>query len=157
MNLFTLVFVSMIISSCNFRIVENTGHQYSSEIKWSREFDVFLCSYKPDFNTMPKHIKYKINQVFTEHQYRHDGGLFSGFEIDKNSSQIIVTDSIEGNSWQNDSCSFGFIGYRTMNGSLYYKFINSSIILDTLKLELVNIDFKSKEKETDELIYIQEK
>ncbi len=157
LTLILMIGIIPLINSCDFRVIKIVGHQYSSEIKWSKEFKVYLCKYKPDKSSIEKHKKYNINEIFSEYQYTHDGGLFSGFKIDKNLMQIIITDSTENMTWSNDSCSLGFDGFKTRNGYLYYKKFDKLMILDTLKLKIVITNFETNNKQFEDLIYTKEK
>lgn len=152
---FLTVAICMVISSCDFRIVEQVGPQHSSSVKTSNKFEVLHSTYQPVLNSLNKKEKYRINEVFAEHQYRHDGGLFSGFEIIDNAFQIIVTDSLPNKTWSSDSSSFSIEGFNPKNNFLRLNKLHTSPP-DTLKLKIVIADFKTGEEVVDELIYVRE-
>ncbi|HEY0670422.1 MAG TPA: hypothetical protein VGD22_19725 [Sphingobacteriaceae bacterium] len=137
--------------------MKRVGPQYSSTIESSREFDVHIASYKPIESSIEKHEKYRINEVFAEYQYAHDGGLFSGFKVDRTATQIILTDSLKNKDWSNDTCSFAIKGFQSHHGSLQLSKRPVIFNSDTLTLLVVLSNFATSEKRVDELVYLKDK
>lgn len=145
----------MVVSSCDFRVVKQVGPQHSSSVETSNRFEAFHSTYLPIDTSLDKKRKYRINEVFAEHQYRHDGDLFSGFEIKDDAYQIIITDSLLNKTWSSDSSSFSIVGFKPKNDFLRVNKLHTSPP-DTLKLTIVIANFETGEKEVNELIYVKD-
>jgi len=145
-------------SSCEFRIVKHPGQQISCTERFSKESNAYIASYEPINSSKQNHLAYKINKVYVEYQYFHDGGFFSGFKIKDNCTQIIVTDSMENKNCSNDSCNYGFSGFRKDYGHMrHYYLVDSVYNSDTILLKAWKTNHYDNTIEYNELIYLKKR
>ena len=88
-NIFSIFFTLLVVllTSCDFHVVKRTGPQYSWFVDQAKQKKTFICEYRLSDSTI-KGVK--IESVFAEHKYFHDGGFFSKFDIDCCNSQLVV-------------------------------------------------------------------
>ncbi len=73
--------------SCNFRIVEEPGPQWSSSIKYAKEIKTYICSYKIPGDTINGD---SVECIFAERQYSYNGNKLGSYDISSNESQLEI-------------------------------------------------------------------
>jgi hypothetical protein len=135
-----LLFLTKVLTSCNFFDTHYIGRCSSSSIERSRSNGTFLSEYVPYHVKINDSIQFTIKQAFAEKQYGYYRNLSPSFTIKKDKSQIIVIldkkiDDIKGFSY---TWRFSNLRYDKPD-RLSYQY-DGSIPPDTIQIEIERVD-----------------
>lgn len=121
----------IMLSSCNFNITDNPGHQISSSIMSAKKHKTLLGSYRVSSNTINK---IPIKEIFIEKRYFLKKGFFEDFEINCCESQLIIVFNEDNKTTTLDGIpsSWNIVGFDQLNSTVMIKdlkgFVSPSII-----------------------------
>lgn len=132
--------VSILMVSCNFRVVKKPGPQLSWSVSQSKENNTFICGYKLDDSIING---VKIESIFAEKKYSSDGGLFSGYNIDCCKSQlVIVSRDYLASDGTGFSVDWEIPNFYAFSSSIIYCDYNSNNFPDSIPLSVISLKDK---------------